>query len=143
MQFRHVEGGHRKRPSRQERLERSELAPHPAHRSGGNAFGMCTQSGNVIEIGDTVAKTEDVHLVLLREMTNFIKSRDFVAAIRWERYALAHEEDSHRQGPWGVGSQLSTAGLRRRHRLSRPGRSHVQRFQILILWLKARAKLHP
>src|SRR5271170_7889644 len=76
-------------------------------------------------------------------MTNFIKSRDFVAAIRWERYALAHEEDSHRQGPWGVGSQLSTAGLRRRHRLSRPGRSHVQRFQILILWLKARAKLHP
>ena len=65
--------------------------------SFGNSFDNMKEGA--AQIGGAVAETEDVHLVLLREMANFIKSRDFVAAIRWKRYALTHKENSHRQGP--------------------------------------------
>jgi hypothetical protein len=95
MQFRVVECRHRKRPPGEQRPERAQLARPPEYGHRGSAPRIAEQIWNIIEIPSTVGETEDVYLVLCREMADFIEGGDLIAPVRRERDTLAYEEYSH------------------------------------------------
>src|SRR6516164_9569045 len=52
-------------------------------------------TGNIMQIPRAVGETEDMHLMLCREMADLIVGGDLVPPIRRERDALAYKENSH------------------------------------------------
>src|SRR5271166_4517313 len=67
----------------------------PDHGDRRNARCIAAKTGNIIEILSTVGETEDVHLMLCREMADFIEGGDLIPAVRRKRDTLAHKEYSH------------------------------------------------
>jgi hypothetical protein len=92
-----VQSSHRKRRSREERLERPQLYPNSADRSGSDALCAGLQARNIGEVLCAIAEAKDVDFVLRSEVTNFVKRGDLVAAVRRKRDAPAYIEDPHKR----------------------------------------------
>jgi hypothetical protein len=65
------------------------------HPITGTAPRIAEQIRNIVEIPFAVSETEDVYLVLGREVAYLVECSDLVASVWRERDALAHEEYSH------------------------------------------------
>ncbi len=96
MQRRFVERGDRQRPAAEQRPQRPQPAFPAGHRHRRDARRVIAQPGQVGKVGGAVGKAEDVHLVRLPQVADFVKRHDLVAAVGRVGNALADEKYAHR-----------------------------------------------